>query len=75
MVRVAVDQFVSDEWYPGFRPVYGHTPWINRPLDTFRREDEDNFWVLDFHWPRGLTPLGMVAAEDVIPWATSSPPR
>jgi pyruvate,water dikinase len=68
MVRVAVDQFVSDEWYPGFRPVYGHTPWINRPLDTFRREDEDNFWVLDFHWPRGLTPLGIVAAEDVIPW-------
>ena len=41
--------------YPGAPPgaVPGFTP-----------DDATAFWFLDFHWPRGLTPLGMVWLED-----------
>lgn len=61
---VPVDDFVNAEWYPGFTPGRDHAAWIAEPLDTFRKEDEDRFWFLDFHWPRGLSPMGITYAED-----------
>lgn len=71
MARVfPVDEFVSEEWYPGFKPSYGHAPWVVEPLDTFSKDDEDRMWFLDFHWPRGLTPMGFVWNEDGYTWAT-----
>ncbi len=24
---IPVDEFISDEWYPGFKPGYTHAPW------------------------------------------------
>jgi pyruvate,water dikinase len=53
---VSIDEFITDEWYPGFKPEYGHSAFACEPIDTFRPEDQDRFWFLDFHWPRGLTP-------------------
>lgn len=45
------------EWFPGYRPaVRLACPDPPRPLSP---EDEVRPWLLDFHWPRGLTPLGM----------------
>jgi len=55
---IPVDEFITDEWYPGFKPGYTHAPWYIDPVQTFRKEDEENFWFLDFHWPRGLNPDG-----------------
>ena len=37
---IPVDEFISDEWYPGFNPDYGHAPWCVDPVRTFRKEDE-----------------------------------
>ena len=54
---IPVDEFITDEWYPGFKPAYTHVPWHVDPVQTFSKEDEKNFWFLDFHWPRGLTPM------------------
>ncbi|SNR53209.1 pyruvate, water dikinase [Haloechinothrix alba] len=67
---VPVDEFVTDEWYPGFKPEYGYTPWSVEPFRTFRKEDEERFWFLDFHWPRGLTPMGLIWNEDGYSWGT-----
>lgn len=65
-----VDDYISDEWYPGFRPSYGHCPVAVEPFDTFSKADEDRLWFLDFHWPRGLTPMGLIWNEDGYSWGT-----
>jgi phosphohistidine swiveling domain-containing protein len=67
-----VDEFESEEWYPGFRPEYDHAPWAVEPVRTFRKVDEERFWFLDFHLPRGLTPLGTIWNEDGYAWGTQS---
>jgi pyruvate,water dikinase len=67
---VSLDGYLSDAWYPGFTPVYDHAGWIVEPFRTFEAADESRFWFLDFHWPRGLTPLGLVWCEDGYAWGT-----
>ena len=67
---VALDEFVTDEWYPGFKPGYEHAGWVVEPFRTFNAEDESRFWFLDFHWPRGMTPLGLLWCEDGYTWGT-----
>jgi len=67
---IPVDEFINDEWYPGFKPGYTHAPWYIDPVQTFRKEDEENFWFLDFHWPRGLTPMGLIWNEDGYNWSS-----
>jgi hypothetical protein len=67
---VPVDQFVTDEWYPGFTTAFDDTPWLVEPFRTFAKEDESRFWFLDFHWPRGLTPMGLTWNQDGYAWGT-----
>ena len=33
---VSVDDFITDEWYPGFKPEYGHAAWCTEPINTFK---------------------------------------
>ena len=37
---IPVDEFITDEWYPGFKPGYTHAPWYIDPVQTFRKEDD-----------------------------------
>jgi pyruvate,water dikinase len=67
---IPVDDFVTDEWYPGFRPAFDHAPFVVEPFRTFSKDDEKRFWFLDFHWPRGLTPLGLIWNEDGYGWGS-----
>src|SRR5450755_3132590 len=67
---IPIDEFVTDDWYPGFRPAFGQAPWIVEPFSTFRKQDESRLWFLDFHWPRGLTPMGLICHEDGYAWGT-----
>lgn len=53
---VPVDEFTG-EWYPGYRPEFFAAPHVVDPARPFEKSDESAFWFLDFHWPRGLTPL------------------
>lgn len=67
---IPLDEFVTDEWYPGYKPEFGvHSQYVE-PFQTFKKEDEERFWFIDFHWPRGLTPLGLIWNEDGYTWAT-----
>jgi phosphohistidine swiveling domain-containing protein len=61
---IPVDDFISDEWYPGFTPGPDHAPWAVDRFRTFSKSDESQLWFLEAHTPRGLTPLAMVWAED-----------
>lgn len=67
---IPVDEFVTDEWYPGFTPALDHAGWVVEPFRTFRKSDEERFWFLDFHWPRGLTPMGLIWNEDGYAWGS-----
>jgi pyruvate,water dikinase len=67
---IPVDEFAGDEWYPGFKADDGHAPWYVDPVRRFRKEDEKELWFLDFHWPRGLTPMGLIFNEDGYNWST-----
>ncbi|MFF9123600.1 PEP-utilizing enzyme [Streptomyces sp. NPDC014889] len=67
---IPVHEYVTDEWYPGFTPAFGHTPFVVEPFRTFSERDEKRFWFLDFHCPRGLTPLATTWLEDGYSWGT-----
>jgi len=67
---IPVDEFVSEEWYPGYVPARGESPIGAEGLSTFSKQDEDRFWLLDFHYPRGMVPLGYVFPEDGICFCT-----
>ena len=69
---IPVDEFISDEWYPGFKPDYGHAPWCVDPVRTFRKEDEKAFWFLDFHWQRG-SPRPISSPSDQDPARADEP--
>ena len=67
---VPVDEYITDEWYPGFKPGRSSAPFVVEPFGTFTKADERRFWFLDFHWPRGLTPLGLIWNEDGYSWGS-----
>ena len=68
---IPVDDYVSDEWYPGFKQEMFDQPWAIEQTRPLRKEDESRFWFLDFHWPRGFTPMGAATwCEDGYCWGT-----
>jgi pyruvate,water dikinase len=59
---------VTDEWYPGAAlPLPG--PVMEEPLALFTDADAGRFWLLEGHWSRGMTPLCVSTANDVL-WGT-----
>jgi pyruvate,water dikinase len=67
---VPADQFL--EWYPGWTPALTASPWVAEPSGPFVKEDEDRFWFIDFHWPRGFSPLGFLYITDCAAWGTQT---
>lgn len=67
---VSVEEFITDEWYPGFKPEYKQPGSVMEQLNTFSKEDEQRFWFMDFHWPRGMTPMGLLWVEDCYAWGS-----
>lgn len=65
-----LDDFLKDKGYPGFRPDFVDSPWAVEPLRPFSKEDEERFWFLNFHVPRGVTPMGFVWVADCFDWGT-----
>jgi pyruvate, water dikinase len=65
-----VDDEITNAVYPGFKSEYLQSPWVNDPIQNFSKSDEDQFWFLDFHWPRGFSPMGMLYLEDGFTWGS-----
>lgn len=53
---VPLEEFTG-EWYPGYKPEFFDAPYVVDNASPFKPGDENQFWFLDFHWSRGLTPL------------------
>jgi phosphohistidine swiveling domain-containing protein len=69
---VPVEPFTG-EWYPGYKPEHFAAPFIVDAPSPFRPGDENQFWFLDFHWSRGLTPLAATLwSADGYCWGTQS---
>ena len=67
---VPVDQFL--EWYPGWTPELTASPWVAEQSGPFTKEDEERFWFIDFHWPRGFSPMGYLYVTDCAAWGTQT---
>lgn len=68
---MSLDEFVADAGYPGYSGLDSDSPpWLNDPYSPFRAEDQSRSWFLDFHWPRGLTPMGLIGIADGYAQAT-----
>jgi phosphohistidine swiveling domain-containing protein len=73
----SLDPFVSDEFYPGYRPGFKHGAFNVDPVQPFQATDADRFWLKEGHWPRGIVPLGYGCIEDCAwgaQWAAQSLP-
>lgn len=64
------DELAADEGYPGSEAAFGLASWVHEPVGRFREHDQQRFWFLDFHWPRGITPMGLTVIEDGYSWAS-----
>lgn len=58
------------ERYPGHRPEYTDSAYAVEPFRPYGAQDESRAWFLDFHWPRGLTPLALPALQDGFSWGS-----
>ncbi|MDT7575710.1 MAG: pyruvate, water dikinase [Pseudonocardiales bacterium] len=68
---VPIDEYATGEWYPGYKPEHFASAYLVDPASPFKPGDEENFWYLDFHWSRGLTPLAATLwASDGYCWGT-----
>ena len=67
---VPVDEFVADGGYPGLPPDALSSPFVVEPFRQLDKQDEQRLWFLDFHWPRGLTPMGLIWNQDGYSWGT-----
>jgi phosphohistidine swiveling domain-containing protein len=65
---VSVDQFL-DGWYPGWKPEHLDDYTLRMASRPFTKQDESTFWFVDFHWPRGFSPLGMTVVQGAS-WST-----
>ncbi len=65
---VSVDMFL-DGWYPGWKPEHLEDSFVRMKSGPFTKEDESRFWFVDFHWPRGFSPLGMTYVTGAA-WST-----
>ncbi|WP_396932120.1 PEP-utilizing enzyme [Mycolicibacterium sp.] len=65
-------ELLADEGYPGSEAAFGKAPWVSELVGRFSKDDTQRFWFLDFHWPRGITPMGLTAIDDGYAWASQS---
>ena len=65
-----LQRIVDDPGYPGADEA--HRPDVVRfeRVAPMRREDLERFWLLEYRFPDGITPLGMCLLDDGYAWAT-----
>jgi pyruvate,water dikinase len=68
---VPVDEFITEELYPGYQQTFESNPFVIEPLKTFSKADESHFWALDaIHFGHGLVPASIRTTEDAFSWGT-----
>lgn len=67
--KYTMDDFITDEFYPGYAPGFRHGLAGIDPVRPFAEEDRSHFWMGEGHWPRGIVPLGLSCIE-ACAWGT-----
>src|SRR5262249_34182629 len=60
---------LRDPGYPGFHDDRVRRFAFFKPLARLSACDLDRFWLLEYRWPHGATPLGLMFIEDGLQWA------
>lgn len=66
----SLDDVVDEQWYPGYDPARNDDLIAFDRPGNFAREDEAAFWPLDFHYPRGVVPLGVTVIVSGACWGS-----
>ncbi len=70
METAGIGKLTDLETYPGYVPDGLEMPWVSDYLRPMSAADEERFWLLDFHFPRGLTPMGLTYLADGYAWGS-----
>ncbi len=65
-----VQQIVDDPGYPGADEAHRPDLVRHERVAPLRQEDLERFWLLEYRFPEGVTPLGLSYLDDGFAWAT-----
>jgi pyruvate,water dikinase len=66
---IPVDDYVSEELYPGYKPAFGGDPFVAEPLRPFSKADNKRFWFHDsLHFGLGMVPGSIGLVDDAQSW-------
>ncbi|MCL4184595.1 MAG: hypothetical protein KJ011_14225 [Burkholderiaceae bacterium] len=65
-----LQRIVDDPGYPGAADAHRPDLVCYERVAPLRRADLERFWLLEYRFPDGITPLGMCQLDDGYAWAT-----
>jgi pyruvate,water dikinase len=65
-----LQQILDDPGYPGAEQAHRPERVRHERVAPFRPADLERFWLLEYRFPDGVTPLGMCYLDDCFAWAT-----
>ncbi|MEE3287597.1 MAG: PEP-utilizing enzyme [Pseudomonadota bacterium] len=66
---ISAEELARDPGYPGMQPEYLAQTVYYAPTRTLSEADLTGFWVLEYRWPNGCTPYGLMFCELALTWA------
>ena len=66
---ISSEELARDPGYPGMLPEYLAETVYYAPFKKLTQSDLTGFWVLEYRWPNGCTPYGLMFCELALTWA------
>ena len=68
---IPVDDYITEEMYPGYAPAFGSQPFVFEPVRPFTKADNRRYWLRDsLHFGRGMAPASIALMDDAQTWGT-----
>ena len=66
---MSAEELARDPGYPGMVPGHVAQTVYYAPFKKLTEADLEGFWVLEYRWPNGCTPYGLMFCELALTWA------
>ena len=66
---ISAEELARDPGYPGMLPEFLAQTVYYAPFKKLTQADLAGFWVLEYRWPNGCTPYGLMFCELALSWA------
>ena len=66
---ISAEELARDPGYPGMVPGHVAQTVYYAPFKKLTEADLEGFWVLEYRWPNGCTPYGLMFCELALTWA------